>query len=346
MSKRSLFWSTASGKLGDIVLSQRQGETIARKYQPQVLNPRSEAQMLIRVPFATAVKFYRHATDNFFRFAFEDKRKNESDYNAFMRYNAKRGCIVSKVMNDTYTYPAWGENWQLSNGSLQEIIYNVQDNNVIIPMPNLPELDDPEQDITLEDISKAFVEQLGFNYGDYITIVRIRTSYTSYEIAEGLPAPRWDIVQFQLIEDNTPINGYNIEFEWQAGNSISFKLNETGTTTAASCVAIIASRNTANKLLVSPSYCIGNEMYNKIVDNFMSDTAIAINLASWGATQDAILKGRIAKALNEYNGVDPYMTTSEVNYEEKIDTTPIDGKPIRNDMSLINAQKKSEETKK
>lgn len=335
MSKRSLFWSTASGKLGDIVLSQRQGETIARKYQPQVLNPRSEAQMLIRVPFATAVKFYRHATDNFFRFAFEDKRKNESDYNAFMRYNAKRGCIVSKVMNDTYTYPAWGENWQLSNGSLQEIVYNVQDNNVIIPMPNLP--DNTDFNNNLDAISKAFVEQLGFSYGDYITIVRIRTGYTSYEIAEERPAPRWDIAQFQLLDAEEDMSQYNgLNFEWAAGNGISFKLNDSGTTTSASCVAIIASRNTSNKLYVSPSYCKGNEMYNRIVDNFTAEAAIAINLASWGTTKDAILKGRLADKENKEIGIINTMS-EKVSADEKV---------VKNDMSLINAEKKSEETKK
>lgn len=296
MSKRSLFWSTASGKLGDIVLRSVHGETVASKYQPQVANPRSYSQMYVRAQFATAVKFFRHARDNFFKFAFEDKKRNESDYNAFMRYNAKLGCIIDDLRTKTYPYPAWAPSWQLSNGSLPECPISVSGNYAII---NVPSIGEPVS-LTMGDIYKALINDYGLQYGDYVTLVYIRTGYSSYEYVEGNPQPKWEINQFQILEGtegNAP-DDYEISASVSEGNKLNIRLNENDSDLSASAFAVIFSRVTKTNTYVSPAYTAGNKKWDDIVGNYTSEAAIDVNLATWGATPDAILKGSIANKIN------------------------------------------------
>ena len=301
MSKRSLFWSTASGKLGDIVLRSVHGETVASKYQPQVANPRSYSQMYVRAQFATAVKFFRHARDNFFKFAFEDKKRNESDYNAFMRYNAKRGCIIDDLRTKTYPYPAWGQSWQLSNGSLPECNVRVAGNQGVISLPSIGE----PSALTVETISNAFIQDYGLEYGDYVTLVFIRTGYSSYEYVEGNQQPKWEIKQIKLMIDPsaTELADYGIIATVSGGNELNIQINNPDSDLSASAFAVIFSRVTKTNTLVSPSYTVGNKKWNDIVGNYTSQAAIDINLATWGATPDAILKGRIADEANADLGV-------------------------------------------
>lgn len=117
MAKGNMFIGNGSGKVGNLVVSTRAGEQITRVYQPRVANPKSYQQMLQRAKFANAVKFYKKAVQNFFKFAFEDKKKSESDYNAFMRHNVMNSTLLSKENVDDSYFPALGR-WQMSSGSL------------------------------------------------------------------------------------------------------------------------------------------------------------------------------------------------------------------------------------
>ena len=81
-------------------------------------NPKTLGQMAQRARFATAVKFYKRATRNFFKFAYEDKKANESDFNAFLRHNVAASVPMVKAQVDNESYPAIGNKWMLSQGSL------------------------------------------------------------------------------------------------------------------------------------------------------------------------------------------------------------------------------------
>lgn len=315
MSKRSLFWSTASGKLGDIVLRTVRGEAIASKYQPKVLNPRSYSQMIVRAQFATAVKFFRHARDNFFKFAFEDKKRNESDYNAFMRYNARRGCIITKYLSDRYSYPAWGNRWLLANGSLPSLDYGWM--NTAKAYINVEGVSSTDKD-TIGDFSKKMIDLYGLQNGDYITFVFVVTQYgpgAGPTIDETIQ-PKWYVSQIELDETSAKtFEDYGLIATWEEEDGyISFeKPNEMGDNVAAGFAAI-ASRVMKDKTLVSSSELIGNDIYNTIVSNYNQDATIQLNLKSWGATEDAILKGSIANKINN--------KTFRINEDGLIDKIP------------------------
>lgn len=296
MSKRSLFWSTASGKLGDIVLRSVRGETIASKYQPQVANPRTIAQMSNRILFADAVKFYRHANDNLFKFAYEDKKRNESDYNAFMRYNYKNGCYIDKDRMDLYTYPAFGLNWVLSNGSLVSPNIRVLSKSSDYPLELKCQSVQEQAGDSIARISTILTNDYGLQNGDYVTIIMISTYYNSYEIVEDAKQPIWYIRQFKIdLNNNDSITNYEIEVGFDStNNALLFKLMGADKK-GASCYAMIFSRPLKDKTLVSRSMTYGDETYNMICDNWLSQGAVEESLKTWGATPDAILRGTIVK---------------------------------------------------
>lgn len=126
MAKFSDLFSAGSGSIGNLTV---RSHTTSKGTRAMVIsskvsnpkNPRTSAQMLQRAKFATAAKFYRRATRNFFRFAYEDRRSNESWYNAFMRHNISKAVPMIKAQCDNDAYPAIGKYWQLTDGSLEPL---------------------------------------------------------------------------------------------------------------------------------------------------------------------------------------------------------------------------------
>lgn len=84
MSKRSLFWGNASGKLGEAVLYRAGGEQRARTYVKNVKNPRTRAQMLNRVSMGNLSSFFR-ANASLLRQSFTNRPSNQSGFNAFVK---------------------------------------------------------------------------------------------------------------------------------------------------------------------------------------------------------------------------------------------------------------------
>lgn len=95
MAKLPNLWlKGGSQKLGGVVLYQSNGQTLARELAAQVSNPRTDAQMEQRVKLANVVGVYR-ANKNWMAGAFEDKKQNESDYNAFVRANLANSLVAT-----------------------------------------------------------------------------------------------------------------------------------------------------------------------------------------------------------------------------------------------------------
>lgn len=81
-----------SGRLGEQVFYVVNGETRARKLAAKVNNPRTTSQMEQRTKWANLVNFYR-ANRDWMKYAFENKKRNQSDYNKFMSLNVASSRI-------------------------------------------------------------------------------------------------------------------------------------------------------------------------------------------------------------------------------------------------------------
>lgn len=305
MSKGSLFFGNASGKLGQVVLSTVKGQQIARAWQPKVANPKTSQQQLQRAKFANAVKFFKRAQQNLFKFAFEDKRKNESDYNAFMRHNVVSSAVLDRSVYDNFNYPALADNWLLSYGSLGEIsAENEPSDKETLRMLSLPLGTGEPANLTIASASQAFVDNYKAINGDYVTLVGIKSSVKSLT-QDTYSAPEWSIVQFVIDTTNT---GKLIDYlKKQDANAAAFfakdGLDPANVIIAydndgSSWLGVILSRVTANGVKVSTSPLVPNyyayEIYQKSLELGYRQSA----LNSWGRSSEPILKGGIAKNTN------------------------------------------------
>lgn len=98
MSKRSLFWGQASGKLGEAVYYRAGGEQRARTWVPKIKNPKSAGQALQRTKMLNMVAVFR-GCKVFVNSFFKPAKSSQSPFNAFLAQNfplcqwitAKRG---------------------------------------------------------------------------------------------------------------------------------------------------------------------------------------------------------------------------------------------------------------
>lgn len=127
-----------SGRLGEQVFYVVNGETRSRKLAAKVNNPRTVQQMEQRTKWANLVNFYR-ANRDWMKYAYENKKRNQSDYNKFMSLNvassriylpksfANQGaCIVDAYkmtqgslpsIETTKTSTGWATNLYLTNAN-------------------------------------------------------------------------------------------------------------------------------------------------------------------------------------------------------------------------------------
>ena len=289
-------------------------------------NPKTLGQMAQRARFATAVKFYKRATRNFFKFAYEDKKANESDFNAFMRHNVAASVPMVKAQVDNESYPAIGNKWMLSQGSLLPLQQKMQrlavftdsvhDTLVLKSASDISDfgVDYFDSNATVAQISKVLVS-MGYSEGQIFTLVTvtsgIRQSHfqlLSPDDMTGLATiPRWSISQFVIdTKDETPSDavghiGYNylpaiycrvIPVPDIACFGVDY--GDSGLLIAA---AAIVSENvkSSKKLLATTSYLEGNELYNAVVNDLNTKVYYNAMLKSWDADFNlAILQGSIA----------------------------------------------------
>ena len=305
MSKGSLFFGNASGKLGQVVLSTVKGQQVARAWQPKVANPKTSQQQLQRAKFANSVKFFKRAQQNLFKFAFEDKRKNESDYNAFMRHNVMTSAVLDRSVYDNFNYPAFANDWLLSYGSLGEIYAeNEISSKEVVQMLSLPLGTGEINNLTISSASQAFVNNYKAINGDYVTLVGVKSSVNSLN-SDPATAPEWHIVQFvvdtnntgRLIEELNEQDGTASSFFAKDGKepaNIIFQYSNNG----CAWLGVILSRVTANGVKVSTSYLMPNYYAYEIYENSLALPYRQSALNSWGRSSEPILKGGIAKSTN------------------------------------------------
>ena len=305
MAKGNMFVGNGRGKVGNLVVSTRAGEQITRVYQPRVANPKSFTQMLQRAKFANAVKFYKKAVQNFFKFAYEDKKKSESDYNAFMRHNVMNSALLTKVNVDNAYFPALGR-WVMSSGSLPNPFNIEAAESSGFSFGN----DGFDGQANIGQISSSLIGQ-GFHTGDIITFVLITSPVTSLDFDfsnlndSAIRQPEWLIVQFVVdTHDNRSLSQANYigarygglaGFEGNslvvADGKISWDGNFEDLMAATCC---IATRKTGNGVLATNTTLFGNTNFDKMLSNAETSDYENEVLVSWGAKEGAILKGSIA----------------------------------------------------
>lgn len=311
MSKGSSYWGTATGKIGNTVVRVRKGVRVESAYQPNVSNPRSSGQVVQRGKFADAVGFYKRAMTNFFRMAFEDKRANETDFNAFMRHNVSRAYVYSRQMvtGGQGALPYIGK-WLLSFGSLYNLTI-VSEASGLNVTGWIPEGD--RNTATMGNMFASWIADGMVQEGDILTVVRILSSadgagsdeYTDealgllpgFTYTGTLPehmTPLWSVDQYIIKSDAT---GLIKEQRWITlpadGNaSINFSDMGVASVDSARAAAAIITRKTANGLLCSTTPLVWNKKAEDMMTQMASDAWIEGQRKAW-SSQNVILAGAL-----------------------------------------------------
>lgn len=321
MARFNSILSEGQGTLGNYYLRKakaKSGKTInvlaAKNFSPT--NPRTTAQQNQRAKFATAVKFYKRATANFFKFAYEDKRSNESYFNAFMRHNVSGALGMVKAQGENCQWPALGS-WLLSYGSIDSVpVTAAGDNFQIIGVEGAKTLS------TVGELSELFLNQ-GYQPGDIVTFVRIAVpAYTSAElsltdkaaissIGQTKGSPKWAISQFYLNADSTvaiaevAYRGGNVLFD---GSKVLLSCEADDGADAAHLVytvpasltsmgvglAVIVTRKQESSLLASTQSLASNANLRQMLLDVAAADYQQLVSDSWKASDEAILAGDVA----------------------------------------------------
>lgn len=300
----------ARGSVGDVTFYRDGGLQRARSRNRQPNNPRSNKQQTQRALFANCVKFYKLTVSRFYKFAFENKKVNESDYNAFMRENLKRGVMISKTAFYTEAYPALG-NWLMSRGSLATIV-NANDDNTQAPIFDLGATwtGIPDDNVTIGAMSSAMVASGRYEVGDIITLVRFSTKSLGQVLPSAVPDATklqslFEYFQF-LVDPNNDTKFLDI-----VGDTPRFHLTTTATNNSLAIeygidnasaledwqddyngITVIHSRNTAQGLRVSTQELVVNPRYQAAIETALTDANYqSAVLTDWQASGLAILQG-------------------------------------------------------
>lgn len=292
----SPYVGNARGKLGDAVLYRSKGNTIARAYNPEPKNRRTVSQQSQRSVFSAAVKFYARGVQNLFLFAFENKKPQESDYNAFMRYNANRGMYFGPQQNDDDTYPALGE-FVLTRGSLGSFSTRLAPSGPVIDFP-LAELSSTPT--TLGELSQALVAA-GLMNGDILTFLGITTDSgagsASAPVEVGSEVPSWDLKQFTIdLTSTDSLSSLGIVAEYASPPGIlSVSIDNFGSyDEGIASGAVVVSRQEGGLLRVSNSTLMLNDASQEALLYGRSVTWRAVVMSAWKAEQLSILQGGIS----------------------------------------------------
>ena len=287
----------ARGKLGEGVYYRSKGNTVARAYNPSPENRRTVSQQQQRSLFSSAVKFFSRGVQNLFVFAFENKKAQESDYNAFMRYNAKRGMYFGPEQNDDDTYPALG-NFVMTRGSLGTYTTRLR--------PEGPTLDVPTAAIsaaptTLGELSAALIAE-GFVEGDILTFCGILTDSglgtAAAPIEVGSEVPSWQLRQVTLdLSSSDTLSSLGFVADYAAPPGVlSIYPDNFGSYDEGICSGcVVVSRIDGGKLRVSNSDLMLNDTAEAALDLGRGITWRNVVMAAWSAEQLSILQGGISE---------------------------------------------------
>lgn len=297
MARGNLIQGYGRGKLGSTVYSISHGVQVSRVYNPAKFDRKSDSQIIRRAQWVSASQYYSRAVASQFKFAFEDKKPNESFQNAFMKRNWNRGIVKSFNDVNNPNYPSVGR-FIVSQGSLRQLECLWKTGQGFYY--EIPIINDSSIDInTLGYVSRALVS-LGYRNGDIITFSVIRTDAqagsNSQPILAGQSQPNYGYSQYRLDVDSTIALsqiGMTLLQPNQIGHTGFYGVKATalidsGTINAAS---VQVSRQLKSKLLVSYAELTLNTTGLNAIMYGQSAEWRQVVIDSWKSSGTAILQG-------------------------------------------------------
>lgn len=283
----------AKGRLGEGVFSRVKGQTTVRGYNPSPANPRTPGQQTQRAIFSSAVKFFSRGVQNFFKFAFENKAEKESDYNAFMRYNANRGMYFGPEQNDNPAYPALGR-FIMTKGSLTAPTFEVDASSRVTAAFSVGSFSLAAV-TNLGQLSQLLLSA-GYQQGDIVTFCNITTDWiagdSSDPVLYGSQPPVWDIRQFTLDTTSTEtLVSLGIAISSRDDGFVRVNMSQDSDDEAVCACCVCVSRPSATGLKVSSSELWLNKQAERAWLYGRTTEWKNKVLAAWRVSAESILQG-------------------------------------------------------
>lgn len=318
MAKGNIILGYLRGSIGDITFFRAKGQQLSRARNRAPANPRTVAQMDQRAKMACAVKFYTQVGTNFFKYAFEGKKDNESYFNAFVKNNILLGGYIGKQVSRVYDFPALGA-WQISSGTLPEITapFPQHVNGVAFSVGTVSST----TVTTVSGLTSALIasDSSRWREGDILTcLCYCATNYSTLPTISTDQGNRaytavWQIrlstsnkdtlpsIEFPLlgISFGCQLYSYGLQFETSSDSEYTNNLF---------CFGLIHSRNTANGLRVSSSTMVAPQSPELLsVVSMANGNYYNAVIADWQASEEAILQGGLTAAVSS-RGVLPFIS--------------------------------------
>lgn len=286
-------------KLAGAVYYQAMGQTRSRELRTEISNPRTQAQMEQRTKWANLVNFYR-VNAPWMKYAYETKKRNQSEYNKFMSLNvpsariyipknfaSQGGCIV-----DAY---------QMTQGSLASIEFSYADgnwnSNIYLPADFLlfPLSTVGEVSAALLQMNPALRE------GDQLSFIRMTQQVNSSTGVPFVIVRKYEVIidsnDFRPFYDFMPTD-YIVKTT--TGNTNQLAVKDSGN---AGGFLLILSRTISGKTYVSTqSINVANN--SALITQYSSAAAQQAAIDSYGESEDAFLTSTTAGE-NEQAAVTP-----------------------------------------
>lgn len=296
MGKLSGIISKISGSAGNVTFKVRNGETIVSEKVTQVRNPRTNAQMQTRTKWGNIIAMYKGIRP-LLNYGFENKPKNLSDYNMFVKLNMQRPAVYltkQQVAGGGCVACAY----QITQGSLPSIVITGTGNNAAtdIYLGSLA----ISGTTTVADFSKAVVENnADYKYGDQISFFEI-TQQTNAET--GIPYCQFKATRVILDAADTKVL-------WDVAGRAGFYGQDSmlGHYGAAFVGAFgwVHSRKSDGKTLVSSQNLISANA--TLLAEHQGDNAYSLSKSSYGASIESFLipDGEATNGSTSGGGNDP-----------------------------------------
>lgn len=286
MSKGSLFWANASGKLGESVFYRAGGEQRNRTYVKNIKNPKTKAQMSNRIQMLNLTTIFKELAD-ILRVSFPNRSSKESGFNAFVKANKSATSSVNLKSN-------------LEQGIVAPYQYFVSKGDLILPQPSVITTktgtqvygyemsDGRDKDENSNAWFGLLVRDLGLPEGTKVTIVKGRyvdegwkLGYAIYDSAFVATEP---ILKGESIEVTVDTVGDDL-----TGNVLSF-----GESNDADLLAVIFSYTDANgKLKVNTAQfrAMTTNGISSAAEDFQGPDGFVYEqvLEAYGYNQDSVL---------------------------------------------------------
>lgn len=294
-------------KLAGAVYYQAMGQTRSRELRTEISNPRTQAQMEQRTKWANLVNFYR-VNAPWMKYAYETKKRNQSEYNKFMSLNvpsariylpksiaSQGGCVV-----DAY---------QMTQGSLASIEFSKVDpfwiSNII-----LPDTFDLSELSTVGEVSAAILQMNpAVREGDQLSFIRLTQQVNSNTGVPFVVVRKYEVIinsnDFRPFYDFMPADYVTAT---DATGTFSLAIEDSGN---AGGFLLILSRTIGGKTYVSTqSIIVANN--DALIAQYSSAAAQQAAIDSYGESEDAFLTTTAANE-NEQAAVTPSIVAVSVD---------------------------------